>query len=114
MRALHVAERLAESHGVSIEVVDLRSLRPLDVETVAASVARTNRALCVEEGWPTYGVTAELAARIQHACFDDLDAPVERVGMAEVPLPYAKNLESAALPNEDRVAAAALHVLGLR
>ena len=98
VRALHVAERLAESHGVSIEVVDLRSLRPLDVETVAGSVARTHRALCVEEGWPTYGVSAELAARIQHACFDDLDAPVERVGMAEVPLPYAKNLESAASP----------------
>jgi pyruvate dehydrogenase E1 component beta subunit len=114
VRALHVADRLAESHGVSIEVVDLRSLRPLDVETVAASVARTNHALCVEEGWPSYGVTAEIAARIQHACFDELDAPVERVGMAEVPLPYAKNLESAALPNEDRVAAAALHVLGLR
>ena len=65
-------------------MVDLRSLRPLDVETVAASVAQTNRAVCVEEGWPSYGVTAELAARIQKACFDDLDAPVERVGMAEV------------------------------
>ena len=73
--------------------MDLRSLRPLDVETVAASVAKTNRVVCVEEGWPSYGVTAELAARIQKACFDDLDAPVERVGMAEVPLPYAKNLE---------------------
>ncbi len=113
VRALHVAERLAASHGVSIEVVDLRSLRPLDVETVAASVAKTNRALCVEEGWPTYGVSAELAARIQHACFDDLDAPVERVGMAEVPLPYAKELELAAMPTEDRVAAAALRTLGL-
>ena len=94
VRALHVAEQLADEHGVDAEVVDLRSLRPLDVETVAASVAKTNRALCVEEGWPTYGVTAELAARIQKACFDDLDAPVERVGMAEVPLPYAKNLET--------------------
>jgi len=113
VRALHVAERLRESHGVEIEVVDLRSLRPLDVETVAASVAKTNRVLCVEEGWPTYGVTAELAARIQRACFDDLDAPIERVGMAEVPLPYAKNLETAALPNEDRIAAAALQVLDL-
>jgi pyruvate dehydrogenase E1 component beta subunit len=113
VRALRVAERLAESHGVCVEVVDLRSLRPVDVETVAASVAKTNRALCVEEGWPSYGVSAELAARIQHACFDDLDAPVERVGMAEVPLPYAKNLESAALPNEDRIEAAMLHALGL-
>jgi pyruvate dehydrogenase E1 component beta subunit len=113
VRALHVAERLADAHGVSAEVVDLRSLRPLDVATVAASVARTNRVVCVEEGWPSYGVTAELAARIQRACFDDLDAPVERVGMAEVPLPYAKNLERAALPNEDRLTAAALATLGV-
>jgi pyruvate dehydrogenase E1 component beta subunit len=113
VRALRVARRLADSHAVELEVVDLRSLRPLDVETVATSVARTNRALCVEEGWPTYGVTAELAARIQHACFDYLDAPVERVGMDEVPLPYAKNLETAALPNEERIAEAALAVLEL-
>jgi pyruvate dehydrogenase E1 component beta subunit len=113
VRALRVADRLAASHDVDLEVVDLRSLRPLDVETVAASVAKTSRAVCVEEGWPTYGVTAELAARIQKACFDDLDAPVERVGMAEVPLPYAKNLETVALPNEDRVARAVLATLDL-
>ena len=111
VRALRVAERLGESHGVDAEVVDLRSLRPLDVETVAASVAKTSRVVCVEEGWPTYGVTAELAARIQKACFDELDAPVERVGMAEVPLPYAKNLEAAALPSEDRIARAVLATL---
>jgi pyruvate dehydrogenase E1 component beta subunit len=113
VRALHVAEKLAAEHGMEVEVVDLRSLRPLDVETVAASVAKTNRALCVEEGWPSYGVSAELAARIQHACFDDLDAPVERVGMAEVPLPYAKELELAAMPTEDRIERAALRVLDL-
>jgi pyruvate dehydrogenase E1 component beta subunit len=113
VRALRVAERLAVSHQLDVEVVDLRSLRPLDVETVAASVAKTSRVVCVEEGWPTYGVTAELAARIQKACFDDLDAPVERVGMAEVPLPYAKNLETAALPNEDRIARAVLATLDL-
>jgi pyruvate dehydrogenase E1 component beta subunit len=106
VRALRVAEKLATEEGVSVEVVDLRSLRPLDVETVAASVAKTNRALCVEEGWPSYGVSAEIAARIQYACFDDLDAPVERVGMAEVPLPYAKELELAAMPNEARIEAA--------
>jgi pyruvate dehydrogenase E1 component beta subunit len=113
VRAEHVAARLAAERGVSIEVVDLRSLRPLDVETVAASVAKTNRALCVEEGWPSYGVTAELAARIQYACFDDLDAPVERVGMAEVPLPYAKELELAAMPTEERIEAAVLKTLDL-
>jgi pyruvate dehydrogenase E1 component beta subunit len=113
VRALHVAEKLASEHGVNAEVVDLRSLRPLDVEAVAASVGKTNRVVCVEEGWPSYGVTAELAARIQKACFDDLDAPVERVGMAEVPLPYAKNLETAALPGGARIEAAVLSTLGL-
>jgi pyruvate dehydrogenase E1 component beta subunit len=112
VRALRVAERLA-GQGVSVEVVDLRSLRPLDVETVAASVAKTNRVLCVEEGWPTYGVSAELAARIQSACFDDLDAPVERLGMAEVPLPYAKELELAAMPTEERIEGAVLRMLDL-
>jgi pyruvate dehydrogenase E1 component beta subunit len=113
VRALQVAERLAEEHEVEAEVVDLRSLRPLDMETVAASVAKTNHAVCVEEGWPSYGVTAELAARIAHACFDDLDAPVERVGMAEVPLPYAKNLEHAALPGPERIEAAVLKALDM-
>ncbi len=110
VRALRAAEQLAEA-GISAEVVDLRSLRPLDVETVAASVRKTSRAVLVEEGWPSYGVTAELAARIQHTCFDYLDAPVERVGMAEVPLPYAKNLELAALPSVERVVAAARSVV---
>ncbi|HEU5316625.1 MAG TPA: transketolase C-terminal domain-containing protein, partial [Chloroflexota bacterium] len=100
-----------ESHGVSIEVVDLRSLRPLDVETVAESAARTSRALCVEEGWASYGVTAELAARIQKACFTELDAPVERVGGAEVPMPYAKPLETAAIVNEEKIYQAARAVL---
>jgi pyruvate dehydrogenase E1 component beta subunit len=113
VRALHVAHRLQEAHGVSAEVVDLRSLRPLDVETVAASVSKTSRAVCIEEGWPSYGVSAELAARIQRVCFDDLDAPVERVGMAEVPLPYAKALEVAAMPGEDRIEAAVLATLGM-
>jgi len=113
VRALHVAKRLEDEHEVDVEVVDLRSLRPLDMETVAQSVAKTNRAMCVEEGWPSYGVTAELAARISFACFDDLDAPVERVGMAEVPVPYAKDLENATLPNEDKILQAALATLGM-
>jgi pyruvate dehydrogenase E1 component beta subunit len=112
VRALRVAESLQEEHDVSAEVIDLRSLRPLDMDTVADSVRKTNRALCVEEGWATYGVTAELAARIGCACFDHLDAPVERVGASEVPLPYAKNLEQAALPGDAKITAAALHVLG--
>jgi pyruvate dehydrogenase E1 component beta subunit len=74
-------------------------------------VRKTNRAVCVEEGWASYGVTAELAARISHACFDHLDAPVERVGAAEVPLPYAKNLERAALPSDGKIVAAAERAL---
>ncbi|MDQ3700644.1 MAG: alpha-ketoacid dehydrogenase subunit beta [Chloroflexota bacterium] len=109
-RTLRVAERLA-GEGINAEVVDLRSLRPLDMETVATSVRKTNRALCIEQGWPTYGVTAELASRIQRACFSDLDAPVERVGGAEVPMPYARTLENAALVNDDKIYRAARQVL---
>ena len=111
VRALHVAERLSSEHHVEAEFIDLRSLRPLDMETVVTSVAKTNRVLCVEERWPTYGVTAEIAARVQLACFDDLDAPIMRVGMAEIPMPYAKNLENATLPNEDKILNAALATL---
>ncbi|HLK41866.1 MAG TPA: transketolase C-terminal domain-containing protein, partial [Thermoleophilia bacterium] len=109
-RALRVADRLAQD-GIMVEVVDLRSLRPLDVDTVAESVSRTNRALVAEEGWSTYGVGAELAARLQRVCFDDLDAPIERVGSAEVPMPYAKPLELATLPLESKIEAAARSLL---
>jgi pyruvate dehydrogenase E1 component beta subunit len=109
-RALRVADTMARD-GIEIEVVDLRSLRPLDAETVAESVRRTNRALIAEEGWSTYGVGAELAARIHRLCFDDLDAPVERVGGAEVPMPYSKPLELAALPLESKIEAAARGLL---
>jgi pyruvate dehydrogenase E1 component beta subunit len=110
VRALKLADRLAEE-GVSAEVIDLRSLRPLDMETVVASVRKTHRALYVEEGWPTYGVGAEIAARLQRACFADLDAPVERVGGAEVPMPYAKALERHAQVNDEKIYRAARAVL---
>ncbi|MGN6377696.1 MAG: alpha-ketoacid dehydrogenase subunit beta [Gaiellales bacterium] len=109
-RALRVADRLGHD-GLSVEVVDLRSLRPLDVDTVVESVRKTNRVLVAEEGWSTYGIGAELTARIQRACFDDLDAPVERVGSAEVPMPYSKPLELAALPLESKIEAAARSLL---
>jgi pyruvate dehydrogenase E1 component beta subunit len=109
-RALRVADRLGQD-GISVEVVDLRSLRPLDVETVVESVRKTNRVVVAEEGWSTFGVGAELAARVQRACFDDLDAPVERVGAAEVPMPYSKPLELAALPLESKIEAAARSLL---
>jgi pyruvate dehydrogenase E1 component beta subunit len=101
--ALDVARRLEDEEGVSAEVVDLRSLRPLDRDTVVASVAKTNRAVVMEEDWLSYGVGAELAATIQEGAFDYLDAPVRRVAAAEVPLPYAKPLELAALPNADHL-----------
>ena len=109
-RALRVADTMARD-SIEIEVVDLRSLRPLDAENVAESVRKTNRALIAEEGWSTYGVGAELAARIHRLCFDDLDAPVERVGGAEVPMPYSKPLELAALPLESKIEAAARGLL---
>jgi pyruvate dehydrogenase E1 component beta subunit len=96
--ALDVAQRL-ESEGISIEVVDLRSLRPLDRETICASVRKTTRAVVIEDDWLSYGVGAEVAATIQEGAFYSLDAPVRRVAAAEVPLPYAKSLESAALPD---------------
>jgi pyruvate dehydrogenase E1 component beta subunit len=109
-RCLTVADRLAQS-GVDAEVIDLRSLRPLDVDTVIESVRKTGRCLVAEEGWATFGISAEIAARVHRACFDDLDAPVERVGSAEVPMPYAKPLELAAMPLEEKIEAAARALL---
>lgn len=96
--ALDVARQLSEE-GVSVEVVDLRSLRPLDRDTICESVRKTNRAVVIEDDWLSYGVGAEVAATIQEGAFDYLDAPVRRVAAAEVPLPYAKPLERAALPD---------------
>ena len=96
--ALEVAARF-EQDGVSVEVVDLRSLRPLDRETICASVRRTSRAVVFEDDWLSYGIGAEIAATIQEGAFDYLDAPVRRVAAAEIPLPYAKPLELAALPD---------------
>ena len=96
--AKDVAQRMAEQ-GVSVEVVDLCSLRPLDRETICRSARKTGRAVVLEDDWLTYGVGAEIAATIQEGAFDYLDAPVRRVAAAEVPLPYAKPLELAALPD---------------
>lgn len=96
--AVDVARQL-ESEGISVEVVDLRSLRPLDRATICASVRKTSRAVVFEDDWLSYGVGAEIAATIQEGAFGYLDAPVRRVAAAEVPLPYAKPLELAALPD---------------
>lgn len=107
---LTAAEQLA-AEGVSAEVVDLRTLRPLDTDTVLASVARTGRLVVVEEGWRSGGIGAEVSARVVEHGFWDLDAPVERVATAEVPIPYAKHLEDAALPRVDDVVAAVRRTL---
>jgi pyruvate dehydrogenase E1 component beta subunit len=96
--AVEVAHQL-KAEGVSVEVVDLRSLRPLDRETVCASVRKTSRAVVLEDDWLSYGIGAEISATLMEGAFDYLDAPVRRVAAAEVPLPYAKPLELAALPD---------------
>jgi pyruvate dehydrogenase E1 component beta subunit len=96
--ALEVARRLEQEQGISIEVIDVRSLRPLDRPTLIESVKKTSRCVVIEEDWYSYGVGAELVATIQEGAFDYLDAPIKRVAQAEVPLPYAKVMEQAALP----------------
>jgi pyruvate dehydrogenase E1 component beta subunit len=101
-RALQGAEALAEA-GIRAEVIDLRTIRPLDVETIVASVKKTNRLVSVEEGWPTFGMGAELAAAMMEHAFDHLDAPVRRVTGKDVPMPYAANLERLALPQVEDV-----------
>ncbi len=108
--SLTAAVELAKE-GIEAEVVDLRTLRPLDVETIYASVRKTHRVVTVEEGNPYAGIGAELAYRIQHDLFDELDAPVTRVTALDVPMPYAENLENLVLPTPRDVYAAAKHVL---
>jgi pyruvate dehydrogenase E1 component beta subunit len=105
-RALEAAAKLAEE-GIDAEVIDLRTLRPLDTETIVGSVKRTNRLVTVEEGWPFAGIGSELAAVMMEHAFDYLDAPVTRVTGKDVPLPYAANLEKLALPQTDDIVAAA-------
>ncbi len=110
-KAMAAAERLA-SQGIGAEVIDLRVLRPLDDATIMASVRRTRRAVIVDEGWRSGSLAAEIMARIMEQAFYDLDAPVARVCSAEVPMPYAKHLEEAALPQPESVVAAVLQLLG--
>jgi len=106
--AERAAQVLADEHEISAEVIDPRTLRPLDLDTILQSVRKTNRAVIVEEGWPHGGVGANLAALIQEQAFDDLDAPVGRVTGADVPMPYSKPLEEIAYPHEPQVVAAVL------
>jgi len=108
--ALQAAEKLAAEHEVEAEVVDLRSLRPLDLDTYVASVKKTNRAVVVEEGWPVAGIGAQIVDDIQREAFDYLDAPVARVSGLDVPMHYARSLEKLIVPDADAVVKAARHV----
>jgi pyruvate dehydrogenase E1 component beta subunit len=109
--AEEAAKTLANEHGAEAEVIDPRTLRPLDLDTILESVRKTNRAVIVEEGWPHGGVGANLAALIQEQAFDHLDAPVQRVTGADVHMPYSKRLEQAAIPHAEHVVSAALATL---
>ena len=109
-KALAAAQTLA-ARGVSAEVIDLRSLRPIDIGTLQESVSRTHNAVVVDEGWRTGGLSAELAATITETCFWTLDAPVRRLAAAEVPIPYARHLEDHAIPQAADIADAAVELL---
>ena len=107
------AVKQLEGEGIDVEVIDLRSLRPLDMDPVYESFKRTNRAVIVEEGWRSYGVGAEVAARLQEECFDYFDAPVQRVAQKEVPLPYSGDLEKLAIPQVPDIVKAVKKVMYL-
>jgi pyruvate dehydrogenase E1 component beta subunit len=113
LTAERAAGMLAEQHGVQAEVIDPRTLRPLDLDTILASVRKTNRCVIVEEGWPHGGVGANLAALVGEQAFDELDAPVQRVSGADVPMPYSKPLEDIAYPHEPQIVDAALAAVGV-
>jgi pyruvate dehydrogenase E1 component beta subunit len=112
LKMAHVAEEaagiLSDEHGIEAEVIDPRTLRPLDLDTILDSVKKTNRAVIVEEGWPHGGVGANLSTLITEQAFDHLDAPVQRVAGADVPMPYSRPLEQAAIPNSSSVVEATL------
>ena len=109
--SLTVAERLSKDEGIECEVIDLRTIRPLDLVPAYASVAKTHRCVVVQEQWKPFGAAAEISASITENAFDDLDAPVERVCGEDVPMPYARNLELLATPHEEQVADAIKRVL---
>jgi pyruvate dehydrogenase E1 component beta subunit len=109
--SLIAAERMAKDDGIEAEVIDLRTMRPLDLEPTYASVAKTHRCVVVQEQWKPFGAGAEVSASVTENAFDELDAPVERVTGADVPMPYARSLELLATPKEDDVIAAVKRVL---
>jgi pyruvate dehydrogenase E1 component beta subunit len=107
------AVKQLEGEGIDVEVIDLRTLRPLDMDPVYESFRRTNRAVIVEEGWRTFGIGAEVSARLQEECFDYFDAPIERVAQKEVPLPYSAELEKMAIPQVPDIVKAVKKVMYL-
>ncbi|HVB77656.1 MAG TPA: alpha-ketoacid dehydrogenase subunit beta [Candidatus Nitrosotalea sp.] len=107
-----LAAQQLEQESIDAEVIDLRSIRPIDWETLQKSVKKTGHLIVIEEGWTTYGVGAEIAAGLSERCFDYLDAPALRVGGAEVPMPYNQDLERASIPSVDQIVAAARRSLG--
>ena len=109
--SLQVADTLSKDEGIECEVIDLRSIRPLDMDPVYASVAKTHRAVVVQEQWKLYGAGAEISARITETMFDELDAPVARVTGEDVPMPYARNLELLATPHEPEIIRAVKKVM---
>ena len=110
VESIKAADLLA-ADGVSAEVIDLRSLRPLDVNAIVRSIAKTHHAVVVNEGWRFCGYAAELSATIMDHAFDELDAPVARVTLPDMPIPYSEPLETAMLPNAEKIRAAALATL---
>jgi pyruvate dehydrogenase E1 component beta subunit len=112
-KTLQAAEQLA-TEGISADVIDLRTLRPLDTRSILASVQKTRRAVVVDEGWRSGSLSAEISARIMEGVFYELDAPVARVCSAEVPMPYARHLEEAAVPQVSNIVAATLELFGAR
>jgi pyruvate dehydrogenase E1 component beta subunit len=108
--AMQTADQLAKE-DIRVDVVDLRTVRPMDIEAIMTSVRKTNRAVVLEEGWEVAGIGAQVVDYIQRDCFDDLDAPVIRVHQADVPMPYAKNLERAAKPDVAKTIAAVKKVM---
>jgi pyruvate dehydrogenase E1 component beta subunit len=108
----HEAAKQLEDEDIDAEVIDLRSIRPIDWPPIVESVRRTGRCMVVEEGWATYGVTAEIAAGVQERCFDYLDAPIRRLGGAQVPMPYSLPLEKASIPTSEDIKKLAREVVG--
>ena len=113
-KCLAAAEKLGDEHQIGADVIDLRTLRPLDMETILASVEKTRRVLIVDEGWRSGSLAAEIGMRLAEDAFFELDAPLARVCSAEVPIPYPQHLEQAAIPQTDTIVAAALDVIGAR